>query len=106
MIQIHKNLKVFAVIIGLAWCGLLRNGCGFFNKWDSKICYMTRLIGWNKLIFPYWHKFRKAGNYVDNYWVVVVKNAHDALVHGILQSAVSQQWFDELRSVFLHADAN
>ena len=60
-------------------------------------------ISW---FFPYWHKFRKAGNYVDNYWVVVVKNAHDALVHGILQSAVSQQWFDELRSVFLHADAN
>ena len=58
--------------------------------WDSKIECISKMNWWNKLIFfVCWYKCRKAKNWVSDFWVGVVKNICDLLVHETLKSAVS-----------------
>ena len=46
--------------------------------------------------FACWYKFEKAKNYLNSFWVVVIKNELVLLGHGTLKSAVPQELFDEL----------
>ena len=53
------------------------------------------VVSWEGIIgiewfFVWWYKFRKVKSYVNNFWVIMVKNGCGLLGHGTLKYAVSQ----------------
>ena len=75
------------------------------NHWSSLIFCVLIQIHINQMLvkkwfFAWWCKFRKTKSYFNDFWVDLVKNGHDHVVHETLKSADKFiDWAD-----FLHAD--
>ena len=85
-------------------------GCGQkwawpFSHWILNSAVSQEWVDELSWFFACWYKFRKAKNYFNNFWVVVVKNGCGLLGHGTLKSADLKKelmnWAD-----FLHVNTN
>ena len=63
-----------------------------FRSWDTKICFILRMVWWNELVFACWCKYRKAKSYLGGHG----QNGGGFIDHGTLKSGVYHKWFDEL----------
>ena len=66
---------------------MVKSGCGPLGHGVLKSVSQEWIdeLSW---FFVYWCKFRKSKNYLNNYWMGVVKNVSD--LHGTLKFSVSR----------------
>ena len=79
---------------------LVKNGCGQLGLRTLKLALSQEEINSINWFLVWWHRFRKAESYFNNFWVVVVKNECDLQGYGTLKSAVSQKQIYELSLFF------
>ena len=81
--QIKRWSKVIEV-------GMIKNGCGQSGDETLKLTVSEEWadgINWFFAFFATgFYKFRKAKSRFKDFWVVLVKNGHDLLVHEALKS--------------------
>ena len=85
--------------------GMVKNGCGQPCHGTLKLTVSQKRTDGINLFFACWYKLRKVKNWFKDFWMDVVKNGHDLLVHETLESVVSSEWIYEL-SWFLSADSD
>ena len=83
LIRIHGNQKLIE-----------RFGGGGHSNYRIIKLALSQQIDW---YFACWYKFRKAKNYFNNFWVVLVKNKCGLLGHVTLKP---QEWVDEMSWFF------
>ena len=85
LIQIHKNSKMIK-------CFMCRHGQKLVLpvwSWDSKMTISQKWTNGINWFFVCWYKLEKAESWFNDFWVGMVKNNHDLLVHEILKSDAS-----------------
>ena len=87
---------------------VVKNGRGILSgHWTLKYVASQGWIDVKIWFFACCYKFRKAENYFNNYWVGMVKNGWDFLIHETLKSGVFPKLLDELsRFIEWYLDAN
>ena len=60
---------------------MIKHGCCQSGCWNLKGDSISRVNIWKKHIFTCWCTFRKANTDCNDFWVGVIKNMRNHLVH-------------------------
>ena len=80
---------------------MVKNGHALLDQGTLKSAVSQEWVDELSWFFTCWYNSRKLKNYVNNYWVGVVKNGRGLSGYGTLKSSVSQ-WMDDLSWFFAY----